>query len=67
MRQPRLGYLVLVVPVICCGAPLLVAAVVATGAVAWLAANRLFLGSGAALLISVIAVGIWIQQRRRMR
>ncbi len=67
MRQTRLGFLVLVVPLICCGAPLLVAAVLATGAGAWLAANRLFLGSGAALAVSAIAVGFWMQQRRRIR
>ncbi len=66
MRQARLGLLV-VVPLVCCGTPLLVAGLLATGAGAWLAANRLFLGSGAALAVSVIAVGVWIQQRRRMR
>ena len=67
MRQARPGLLVLVLPLICCGVPLLVAAVLATGAGAWLAANRLFLGSGAALAVSAIAVGFWIQQRRRTR
>ncbi len=67
MRQVRLGLLVLVLPLVCCGAPLLVAAVLATGAGAWLAANRLFLGSGAALAVSAIAVGFWLQQRRRIR
>jgi|GEM_PF-6984129 len=67
MRQPRVGLLALVVPLICCGVPLLVAAVVATGAGAWLASNRLFLGSGATLAVSAIAVGFWIQQRRRIR
>ena len=67
MRQTRLGFLVLLLPLVCCGAPLLVAAILATGAGAWLAANRLFLGSGAALGLSAIAVGFWIQQRRRIR
>jgi len=67
MRQARVGFLVLVVPLVCCGTPLLVAAVLATGVGAWLTANRLFLGSAAALAVSVIAVGFWIQQRRRIR
>ncbi len=67
MRQRRLGLLVLVLPLACCGAPLLVAAVLATGAGAWLAANRIFLGSGAALTVSAIAVGFWIHQRRRIQ
>ena len=67
MRQARLGFLVLVIPLVCCGAPLLVAAILATGAGAWLAANRIFLGSAAALVLSAIAVGVWIQQRRRIR
>lgn len=67
MRQARLGFLVLVLPLVCCGAPLLVAAVLATGAGAWLAANRIFLGSGAALAVSAIAAAFWIQRRRRIR
>ena len=66
-RQTRLGFLMLVLPLVCCGAPLLVAGVLATGAGAWLAANRIFLGSGAALAVSAIAVAFWIQQRRRIR
>ncbi len=67
MRQARLGFLVLVLPLVCCGAPLLVAAVLATGAGAWLAANRIFLGSGAALTVSAIAVGFWIHRGRRIQ
>ncbi len=67
MRQVRLSLVILAVPLICCGTPLLVAAVLVTGVGAWLAANRVFVGSAAALAVSVIAVGFWIQQRRRMR
>ena len=66
MRQTRLGFLVLVLPLVCCGAPLLVAAILATGAGAWLVSNRIFLGSVAALAVSAIAVGFWIHQRRRI-
>ena len=67
MREPRLGLLALVVPLVCCGVPLLVAAFVATGAAAWFAANRLVLGSVGAFVLSTVALGFWIQQRRRMR
>lgn len=66
MRPARLGFLVLVLPLVCCGAPLLVAAVLATGAGAWLAANRIFVGSAAALAVSAIAAVFWIRQRRRI-
>lgn len=67
MRETRMGLLALVIPLVCCGAPLLVAAVLASGAGAWLAANRFVLGSGVALAASAIALGFWMQQRRRMR
>lgn len=66
MRQARLGLLLLLLPLVCCGAPLLVAAVLASGAGAWLAANHLLLGSGAALAVSAIALSFWIQQRKRI-
>ncbi len=67
MRGARLGLLALAVPLVCCGAPFLLAALVATGAGAWLAANRLVLGSAAALVVAAVALGFWIQQRRGMR
>ncbi len=65
MTSPR-GFFVLIVALLCCGAPLLLAALVATGASAWLAANRLFLGAGTALAVSLIAISLWIYQRKRM-
>lgn len=66
-REVRLGLLALVVPLVCCGVPLLLAVLVATGAGAWLAVNGLVLGSAAALVVAAVALGFWIQQRRWMR
>ena len=67
MSQARWSLLLLVLSLACCGAPFLVAAVLASGAGAWLAANRLFFAAGVALAVSAVAAGFWIQQRRRIR
>ncbi len=57
------GFLLLLIPVICCAAPLLLIAILASGAGAWLAANRLALASAVALAVSLALVGLWIRQR----
>lgn len=59
-----LGTVALVaLPVICCGLPLLVVALLATGAGAWLAAN----GSLLAIAAVVLAVGLLSASYVRMR
>ena len=56
--------LLLLVPAICCGAPLLLAAAAALGLGTWLAANRLLVGSALALTAAVIFVALWLRPRR---
>ncbi len=58
MGRPRLGGLWLLVPLACCGGPLLIAALAAAGALAWGV-----LGLGAGVLAAVTALVI----RRRHR
>ncbi len=55
--------LLLLLPVICCGAPLLLAAVVALGLGTWLAANRLLVGSGLALIAAALLVVVRLSRR----
>ncbi len=58
-RSDSWGYLLFVVPAVCCGGPLLLAAVVASGAGAWLAANRLMVGAVLAATIALVLAGLW--------
>ena len=55
--------LLLLLPAICCGAPLLLAAAAALGLGTWLAANRLLVVSGLALLAAAFFVGLWLRDR----
>jgi hypothetical protein len=55
--------LLLLLPAICCGAPLLLAAVVALGLGTWLAANRLLVGSGLALIAAALLVVVRLRRR----
>ncbi len=59
--------LLLLLPAICCGAPLLLAAVAALGFGTWLAANRLLVVSAFAPAAAVIFVGLWLRGRRGER
>lgn len=64
--RPRSGQwtpLLLLVPAICCGAPLLLAAAAALGLGTWLAANRLQVVSALALSAAVIFVALWLRRR----
>ncbi len=53
------GFLLFLLPAVCCGAPLLLAAVVASGAGAWLVANRLMVGAMLAATIALVLAGLW--------
>jgi len=53
----------LLLPAICCGAPLLLAAAAALGLGTWLAANRLLVVSALALSAAVILVALWFRRR----
>ncbi len=57
------GFLVLLLPLVCCGGPLLLVAIAASGAGAWLAANRLLVASGVALIVALVFAGLWIRRR----
>ena len=59
--------LLLLLPAICCGAPLLLAAVAALGLGTWLAANRLLFVSALALAAAVIFLALWLRGRRGQR
>jgi hypothetical protein len=56
--------LLLLLPAICCGAPLLLAAAVTLGVGSWFAANRLLVASAVALAAAVIFVALWLRGRR---
>ncbi len=56
--------LLLLLPVVCCGAPLLLAAVVALGFGSWFAANRLLVVSAVALAAALMFVALWLYGRR---
>lgn len=62
-RPERWAPLVLLLPAICCGAPLLLAAAAALGFGTWLAANRLLVASGVALAAAVVATVLWLRGR----
>lgn len=53
-----LGWLVLLLPVICCGGPVIVAALAAAGALAW---GGIGLGLGVAVAAGVV---VWARRRR---
>ena len=55
--------LLLLLPAICCGAPLLVAAAVALGFGTWFAANSLLVVSGLALIAAALLVALWLRRR----
>ena len=55
--------LLLLLPAICCGVPLLLAAFVALGLGTWLAANRLQVVSALALSAAVAFVALWLRRR----
>jgi copper chaperone CopZ len=57
--------LFLLLPAICCGAPLLLAAAAALGFGSWFAANRLLVVSGLALGGAALLVGLWLRGRSR--
>jgi len=57
------GFLFLLLPLVCCGGPLLLVAIAASGAGAWLAANRLLVASGVALIVALAFAGLWIRRR----
>ncbi len=57
------GFLVLLLPLVCCGGPLLLIAIAASGAGAWLAANRLLVASGVALIVALLFAALWIRRR----
>jgi hypothetical protein len=56
--------LLLLLPAVCCGAPLLLAAAIALGFGSWFAANRLLVVSALTLAASVIFVALWLRGRR---
>jgi hypothetical protein len=56
--------LLLLVPAVCCGAPLLLAAAAALGLGTWLAANRLLVVSALALAAAAIFLALWLRGRR---
>jgi len=56
--------LLLLLPAICCGAPLLLAAGAALGLGTWLAANRLVVGSGLAVIAAASLMGLWLRRRQ---
>jgi cation transport ATPase len=56
--------LLLLLPAICCGAPLLLAAAAALGLGTWLATNRLLVVSALALAAAVTFVALWLRGRR---
>jgi len=56
--------LLLLLPAVCCGAPLLLAAVVALGFGSWFAANRLVVVPALALVAAVIFVALWLRGRQ---
>ncbi len=72
VSQPRPGSnhasqwtpLLLLLPAVCCGAPLLLAAAAALGFGTWFAANRLLVVSGLALVAAAFFVGLWLRRRR---
>lgn len=55
--------LLLLLPAICCGAPLLLAPAAALGLGTWLAANRLLVVSALAITTAVIFIGLWLRRR----
>ncbi len=57
------GFLVLLLPLVCCGGPLLLVAIASSSAGAWLAANRLPVASGVALVVALVFAGLWIRRR----
>ncbi len=57
------GFLVLLLPLVCCGGPLLLVAIAASGVGAWLAANRLLVASGVAVIVALVFAGLWIRRR----
>src|SRR5260370_42494084 len=56
--------LLLVLPAICCGAPLLLAAAVTVGFGSWFAANRLLVVSALALAAAAVFLALWLRGRR---
>lgn len=58
------GFLILLLPAICCGGPLLLIVIASTGAGAWLAANGLVIASLLALAVSLLFRGLWVQRRQ---
>ncbi len=56
--------LLLVLPAICCGAPLLIAAAAALGLGTWLAANRFLVVSTLTLVAAAVLVALWLRGRR---
>lgn len=60
-RPGSWGFLLLLLPAICC-APLLLVAIGATGVGAWLGANRVLLGSLLTLGVAVVFVGLWVRR-----
>jgi cation transport ATPase len=54
----------LLLPAVCCGAPLLLAAAAALGVGTWLAANRLVVVSALALATAFSFVALWLYRRR---
>jgi copper chaperone CopZ len=57
--------LLLLLPAICCGAPLLLAAALTLGFGSWFAANRPLVVSGLALGGAALLVGLWLRGRSR--
>ncbi len=57
------GFLILLLPLVCCGGPLLLVAIAASGAGVWLGANRLLVASGVALIVALVFAGLWLRRR----
>lgn len=58
--------LLLLLPAICCGAPLLLAAAAALGFGTWFAANGLLVVAALALTAAAGCVGLWLRRRGGM-
>ncbi len=68
VARPRAGSdawtpLLLILPAICCGLPLLLAAAAALGFGTWFAANRLPVVAGLALSVAALFVALWLRRR----
>lgn len=66
-RSGSWGVLLLLVPALCCGAPLLLAAIAVSGVGAWLAASRLVVGTALAVTLALVLVTVWVYRSGALR